>query len=570
VKWSHIEHVRRILAREQGAVIKEWGGKLPIALVYPNTYHVGMSSLGFQTVYRLLNAHPDVVCERVFWQPPFADREAVDQPAAAPATSIETQRPLGDFDVIAFSLSFEMDYPHLVQVLRRTGIPLRADERDERWPLVIAGGMAVSANPLPLADFLDGVVIGEAEQIIDPLVQTLWDTLPESRQVAWQALARIAGVYAPHLHDLPTEVIEPVTEAAFPPPVQRQWVRDLDAYPAATVVHTRDTEFGEMHLIEIARGCGRGCRFCLAGYLCRPKRERSIDAILQEARRGQEWTERIGLVGAAVSDYTQIDELVIRLREMGARLSVSSLRVDPLSETLLEALAESGTQTLTLAPEAGSERLREIINKGVTEADLLIAAERAKAYHFRQLKLYFMLGLPTEDEKDVEAIAALCEAAAAHFDGPVTANVTPFVPKAHTPFQWMAMTPSEAIQERLRMLESRLQRQRIAVKSESPKWSAIQGILSRGDRRLGPVLASLDGRSLKAWSRAMAEHAIRPEDYWRPQALDARLPWQFIQTGVSTAYLQREWKRAQSAAATVPCPPSGCAQCGVCPQSRSE
>jgi radical SAM superfamily enzyme YgiQ (UPF0313 family) len=320
-----------------------------------------------------------------------------------------------------------------------------------------------------------------------------------------------------------------------------------------------------MHLIEIARGCGRGCRFCLAGYLCRPKRERSLDGILQEAQHGLGWTERIGLVGAAVSDYTQIDELVVRLREMGARLSVSSLRVDPLSEALLQALAESGTQTLTLAPEAGSERLRKMINKGVTEADLLVAAARATTYHIRQLKLYFMLGLPTEDEQDVEAIARLCEETATRFHGRVTANVTPFVPKAHTPFQWMAMTPSESIQERLRRLESRLQRQGIAVRSESPKWATIQGILSRGDRRLGQVLASLRGRSLKSWDRAMAEHDIQPENYLGSRALDTRLPWQFIQTGVRTAYLRREWQRAQAATATAPCPPSGCSQCGVCP-----
>jgi radical SAM superfamily enzyme YgiQ (UPF0313 family) len=465
------------------------------------------------------------------------------------------------------------------------------------------------------------MVIGEAEPVIDPLVQTLWDTLSGPRDVMWQALAQIPGIYVPYLRAPPTEAVgappteavgappteavgAPPTEAvgalptnavgvppteavgalpinavgvlptasvgrppeaAFPPPVQRQWVRDLDAYPTATVVHTPDTEFGGMHLIEIARGCGRGCRFCLAGYLCRPKRERSADAILQEARRGLGWTERIGLVGAAVSDYTQIDELAVRLREMGARLSVSSLRVDPLSEALLGALAESGTQTLTLAPEAGSERLRQIVNKGVTEADLLVAAERATTYHFRQLKLYFMLGLPTEDENDVEAIARLCEAAAARFHGQVTANVTPFVPKAHTPFQWMAMTPSEAIQEQLRKLESRLQRQGIAVKSESPRWSAIQGVLSRGDRRLGKVLASLRGRSLRAWDRAMAEHDIQPTDYLKSRARDARLPWQFIQTGVSTAYLQREWQRAQTASATVPCPPSDCSRCGVCP-----
>ena len=288
MKWSHIERARRILAREQGAVVKDWGGKLPIALVYPNTYHVGMSSLGLHAVYRLLNAHPDVVCERAFWRRQLAAGGAGNHPAAEPITSIETQRPLGDFGVIAFSLSFEMDYPHLVQVLRQTGIPLQAEARDETWPLVIAGGPAVSANPLPLADFLDGAVVGEAEQIIDPLIQTLWDTLSEPRDVAWQALARIPGIYVPHLRNLPAEAVGRRPKTALPPPVQRQWVRDLDAHPTATVVHTPDTEFGEMHLIEVARGCGRGCRFCLAGYLCRPKRERSVDAILRPRRIGRQ------------------------------------------------------------------------------------------------------------------------------------------------------------------------------------------------------------------------------------------------------------------------------------------
>jgi radical SAM superfamily enzyme YgiQ (UPF0313 family) len=381
-----------------------------------------------------------------------------------------------------------------------------------------------------VADFLDAVAIGEGEPLLDPLVDTLWDTVDGPREDAWQALAQIPGLYLPALPQRP---------------VQKQWLPDLDAVPTATVIHTPDTEFADMHLIEISRGCVRGCRFCLAGYLCRPKRERSVEAILEQAREGLKRVERIGLVGAAVSDYSQIDELVVRLRELGARLSVSSLRVDPLSEPLLAALAESGAQTLTLAPEAGSERLRRLIHKGVTEADLLHAAQRAAHYGFRRLKLYFILGLPTEEDEDVDAIAALCEAAAARFTGRVTANVTPFVPKAHTPFQWAAMAPRKLVAARLRVLEKRLRKAGIAVRSESPRWTEVQALLARGDRRLARVLAALQGASPRDWQNALAECRLDAEQVLGARAPDAPLPWAFIQTGTSRTHLLRQWERAQ-------------------------
>jgi len=518
------------LAREQGTIVKDWGGRLPIALVYPNTYYVGMSSLGLQTLYRLLNARPDVVCERVFWHP---------TPGGAPLVSCETQRPLSDFAALAVSISYEMDYSHLVDLLRSAGIPLWATERDKSWPIILAGGPAVSANPLPVAELLDAVAIGEGEPVFDSLVESLWKTVDGPREEAWRALAQIPGMYVPTLRQRL--------------PVEKQWLQDLDASPTASAIHTPDTEFGDMHLIEISRGCARGCRFCLAGYLCRPKRERRVETILQQARDGLQRVERIGLVGAAVSDYSAIDELVTRLRALGARISISSLRVDPLSEPLLAALAESGALTLTLAPEAGSERLRRLIHKGVTEADLLHAAERAAQHGFRHLKLYFLLGLPSEQEEDVDAIAALCEAAALHFSGRITANITPFVPKAHTPFQWAEMMPHTAVAARLRTLEKRLRKQGIAVRSESPRWAEIQGILARGDERLGPVLAALQdasqgGASIRDWHQAMHQHRVQPETYLGARSADTPLPWGFIQTGTSTGQLLRQWERAEGSA----------------------
>ena len=509
MKWSYIEHARRILAREHGVVIKDWGGKLPVALVYPNTYRVGMSSLGFQTVYRLFNAYPNIVCERAFWQP--------HRKPGAPIVSIESQSAIGNFGVIAFSISFEMDYAHVVQTLRQAKIPLRAGERDQNWPLVIAGGPAVSANPLPLADLIDAFVIGEIEPVLEPLVETLVESASQPRELLWSALGQIPGVYAPQLHP-----------GAEPPPVTRQWVRRLDDHPTSTVIHTPDAEFGDMHLIEISRGCSRRCQFCLAGFTTRPKRERSVESILEQAKYGLTQRNKIGLVGAAVSDYAPIDELVSKLRALGARLSVSSLRVAPLSESLLQALAESGAQTLTLAPEAGSERLRRSIRKGVTETNLLHAAERAAHHRFRRLKLYFMIGLPTETDHDIAAIAQLCAQVAARFPGQITANVTPFVPKAHTPFQRVTMTPTAVLDARLKRLDAQLKRQHIALKGESPRWAAIQGLLARGDRRIGRVLTALQGTSSKAWRQALekceidlAANPVRDEN--------TPLPWSFIQ-----------------------------------------
>jgi radical SAM superfamily enzyme YgiQ (UPF0313 family) len=511
-RWQSITAAERILGREQGTLVKSWGGNFPIALAYPNQYNVAMSSLGFQAVYGLFNSLPGVVCERVFYGAP-------GMPAHdAAAISLESQRPLDSFPVIAFSLPFEIDYLNAIDMIGLWGIPLHSGDRDDSHPLLIAGGPAVTANPLPLSTIFDAFAIGEGEVIIPPMAQALIETVPEGRAAILKALAQIPGLYVPDIHG-------PRADSSVVRPVRRQWVEDLDAYETHSIVLTPDTELSSMYLIEIARGCVRHCPFCLAGHAYQPHRQRSLDAVLKQAREGLQYRNRVGLVSAAASDYGHIDELVTALREVGARISVSSLRVRPLSETLVRALAESGDQTLTIAPEAGSERLRGFIQKGVTEDDLFRATEVAQRYGFRQLKLYFMIGLPTETEDDVQAIADLSKRVAAVFARQVTVNVTPFVPKAHTPFERVAMLPENDIEARLKLLSEQLRVKGIELRSDGAKWAVVQGVLARGDCAVSLALEQLARPSLKEWDRLVRKAGLQPEPYLGARTDCELLPW---------------------------------------------
>lgn len=551
--WHQIAPANRLLEKERGTIRKDWGGRLPVALVFPNSYHLGMSSLAVHTLYRMWNNRDDVVCERVFAG--LLGQEVYGKNLGQPY-SLESAALLDYFPVVALSISYEMDYFNVVALLRSASIPLRAADRDDTHPLLLAGGPAVSANPEPLAPLLDAIVIGEVEPVFDRLTDAL-HLVVDGRDATLDALAQIPGLYLPNIPSANTQVRERQS-------ITRQWLPDLDRFPTHSVLLTPNTEFADMGLLEIARGCGRGCRFCMAGYTYRPPRQRTVENILAQARELLRRGERLGLVSAAVSDHTQIDELATELRGLGARLSVSSLRVDALSEPLIRAMAESGARTLTIAPEAGSQRLRKVINKTQTEEDVLRAVDLAARHGMAQVKLYFMLGLPTEDEQDVQALVDLARACSGRFSRQVTVNITPFVPKAHTPFQRLAQTPADVVKHRLTRIERALRREGIGVKSESPAWAEIQGTLARGDRRLAEALLSVDRLTPATWRRTLAGVAIPVGELLSQRAAEETLPWDFIQSGVQAAHLEREIRRAEAVRTSLPCPPDDCVACGVC------
>lgn len=556
--WEWTAEANRILSKEIGTVVKDWGGKLPIALAYPNTYYVGMSSLALQILYLRFNEHPQVVCERLFWDKGGAR-------AGRPLLSLETQQPADEFAVWAFTISYEMDYFNVVEMLRQAGVPPLASDRDERWPLLVAGGPGITMNPEPMAPFFDAIVIGEGEEVVDSLVGTLIDVGDEDRAELLEALDRLQGVYVPQL--VP-EIGSPAAngDSLFPRKVQRLWVRHLERYPTISSLYTPDTEFGGLHLMEIARGCGRGCRFCLAGYVYRPPREQPLEVLLDWARQGLQHRDRIGLISAAVSDHTQIDELAIRLRELGARISVSSMRVDPISVPLVQALRDSGTQTLTIAPEAGSPRLRDVINKTQTEQQILDAVDLADSLEFPQLKLYFMIGHPGETEADVQGLVDLTLEARRRFRRRLVINATPFVPKAHTPFQWEAMTDIDTLSRRQKHIQRSLGRHNVAVRADSPQWAAVQAVLARGDRRLAAVLLSMEKLSLQAFERALSGQGLSYEDFLGSRVPGSLQPWDIVESGVSSNYFLYEHRRAERSQTGLSCPPdsSGCLACGSC------
>lgn len=561
-------------AKERGACRYPPGVRTRFALVYPNTYFVGMSNLGLHIIYDLLNRRGDTACERFF----LPDRTELPryERTQTPMMSVETQTPLADFAVIGFAISFEMDYFNVVKMLMLSHVRPRAAERTERDPLVIAGGPCATFNPEPLAEIVDAFVIGEGEAIMPALMDAYHagQSAGDDRAALRRRLGRVSGVYVPALYtpvyDDAGHLAAFTPEEGAPHSVARQWVHDLDVHPAHTVVVTEDTEFN-FYLIETARGCGRHCRFCMAGYCFRRPRNRSLAVIEKQVRAALPYGKKIGLMGAAISDYPEIDALCRSILGEGLSMSVASFRADSVTQELVEALAASGLKTLTLAPEAGSARMRAVINKGIEEHHLFTAIDLGAAAHIPNFKLYIMVGLPFEEDADIDAIIDLAVRLRSYMDergshGMLTLSVNPFVPKPFTPFQWMPMAGKKRLDGIMKKITQELRRhKKIVVHFESPKEALVQAILARGDRRLSePLIHAAAGRGAKDLADGMRAEGLLPDDYLiRGWGAEELFPWEQLDMGFSKDYLRQEYERAVARKATPPCF-DGCVRCGVC------
>ena len=568
-----IDRLQELYKDEDSRVTINPHAEQKIAIVYPNTYFVGMSNLGLHIIYEEINRHPSSVCERIFL-PEKKELDVYDK-TKTPLMSVETQRPMHQFDVVAFDVTFEMDYFHIPLMLRYGRVPVMSEDRTGFDPIVIAGGPCATFNPEPFADFIDAFIIGEGEGIVTAVLERIRKSREngESREETIAALAQIDGVYVPVLYtprydDNKCFVGYDIADGA--PKIIRRHFEPLTS-GGETVIATNFTEFGAMYIIEVARGCGRHCRFCMAGYCFRVPRVRSLDILKEGVDRAEKLGKKVGLMGAAISDYPEVDELVTYIRSKDMRYSCASLRADSLTQAVVDGLAESGQKTITIAPETGSERLRRVINKGISEENLRTAAQLSAKSGIQHMRLYIMIGLPTETDEDIDAIVGLAERTQAHMaevgcKGRLTLSINPFIPKPFTPFQWMAMDHQKSVEKKLQYIKKSLQKnRRIEVLVESPKEAYIQGVLARGDRRLGKVLAAcaLD-RGSKSFKSEMKKAGLDMDDCnYRERKFEDYLPWSHLDMGLRDGYLEQEWQRAVDEAYTPPCM-EGCKRCGVC------
>ena len=563
--WDAREQARAILAREVGQVRKSHGGRLRVALAFPNSYFVGMSNLGLQTVYRLFNADDRVVCERVFL--PAKQELLALAGRGASLVTIESQTPVRDFDIFAFSVSFEWDYTNVVTMLRLAGLKARAELRDVRDPLIVIGGAVTFVNPEPLAPFADVIAAGEAELLVPSLV-TAW-SVASTRPDLLGLLAKERGFYVPSCYDVTYDgpgrvaAITPRSGSGAPPVVRKAAVKTTDALdPPSTSIFTPDTEFGSRFLIEVVRGCANLCRFCWAGYNYLPVRPFPTSRILELASAARAHAGRVGLVSIALCDHPDIELILERLVEMGYGISPASLRLDDLTAPIVRLLRQSGERTLTIAPETGSDRLRRVINKTVTNEEILDRAELIFAAGFENLKLYYMIGLPSETDDDLVAIRDLTvqirermlgHARARGSIGRIIASVNPLVPKPGTTYQWAPMTDAATIDAkaaRVRGLVSDLDNVFFNIKSE--RHSYFQGLLSLGDRRVADVIEVAE-RNGGNWRAAVAEVGLEADAYlYRDRSGDPFLPWQIIDGGLKTAFFKSELEKSARAEWTLP------------------
>ncbi|MHB0976542.1 MAG: TIGR03960 family B12-binding radical SAM protein [Candidatus Aquicultorales bacterium] len=591
-----VEKPARYINGELNSSHRSSGGRLRVALAYPDTYEVGLSNLGLQILYELINTREDAVAERTY--APWVDMEAEMREAGVPLFALESDDPVADFDILGFTLQYELTYTNILNMLDLAGIPVFAAERMSDHPLVIAGGPGAFA-PEPIAPFFDAVAVGDGELLFPDIIETAKKGKEKGldRPALLKALAVIPGVYVPSLYE--AEYLEDgrlasivPTSPEAPSVVERRVLKDLNQAPLVVkpIVPLMDSVH-DRSVLEIMRGCTRGCRFCQAGMIYRPVRERSAECIIENGRLVMSSCgfDEISLSSLSSTDHSRIEAIVGKLAaEFGKDVAISlpSSRVDTFSIDVLKQIARSKKTGVTLAPEAGTQRMRDLINKGVTEDDIYGAARKAFEAGWQRVKLYFMIGLPTETMEDVEGIVRLTSKVAqigrdtlpkgSRGRLSVTASVSSFVPKAHTPFQWEAQDTLETIEEKQRLLKDRLRDRNTSLRWHDSKVSALEGVLARGDRRVarGIYEAWKSGRTFDAWSdrydygawlESFARVGLDPVFFAnRRREIGEALPWSHIDSGVTEEFLRAEYGRSLACATTGDCRFEACADCGVC------
>ena len=537
------EKTDRLLSKEKGTVYKDPGGRVSIALVYPNTYHVGMSNLGFQGIYGLLNGMKDVVCERAFL-PDHEDREEYAR-TKTELFSMESKKPLNRFDIVAFSVSFENDYPNIAEILKLSHIPLYSTERTARHPLVCMGGVCAFLNPEPVAGFFDICFIGEADEMLPEFISAY--TSSSGKPDVLRKSLTIEGLYMPAFYTVSYgtngRIAARHAAAGAPGIIKKRSLGDLSASGLTSSIITPETEFSNMHLIEAMRGCPWNCRFCAAGRIYNPPRRKELPAIEREIRTALKTTKKVGLIGPSLSDYPHIRDV---LNIPGVDFSITSLRASSKSAEIIALM--KGHKSVSIAPEAGTERLRRVINKRITEEDILSTAGALFSGGIEILRLYFMVGLPTESGEDIEGIIDLVKAIRGISKrGSITLSVSTFVPKPFTPFQWHPMESPAVVKDRFKLLKkSLIPVNGVKVFHDVPKYAYMQGLFSMGDRRVSKVLETMLEES--DWGKAAAASGINKDFYlFRKKDVSEHLPWDFIDMGISKQKLWEEYQEAMKA-----------------------